>query len=142
MSNFTPYASLLGGALLGLSASLLLLLNGRVAGISGIVGGLLQRPANDTSWRAAYIAGLVGTGAIASLMMPALFDASRSVSWLTVVAGVLVGVGTRMGAGCTSGHGICGLSRGSVRSLVAVLTFMATAGVTVFVIRHVLRVSL
>lgn len=142
MSNFTPYASLLGGALIGFSASLLLLLNGRVAGISGIVGGLLQRPANDTSWRAAFILGLVGTGTIGALLMPALFDPSRSVHWLTVVAGILVGVGTRMGSGCTSGHGICGLSRGSVRSLVAVLTFMVTAGLTIFVIRHVLQVSL
>lgn len=132
-------AALLGGALVGLSASLLLLLQGRIAGISGILGGLLPPTAGDTDWRVAFVAGLVAAGAIATVAAPEAFDAAplRTVG-VTAVAGLLVGYGTRLGNGCTSGHGICGLTRLSVRSLASVLTFMLAGGVTVFVVEHLL----
>jgi uncharacterized membrane protein YedE/YeeE len=139
MHNFTPYASFVGGALIGLSASLFLLTTGRIAGISGIFAGLIHRQANDTAWRFAFVVGLIGTGVAASVLMPTLFDSSPSRNiLLTVMGGLLVGFGTRMGNGCTSGHGICGLSRFSVRSLVSVVTFMTTAAVTVYVVNHFL----
>ena len=132
-------AALFGGVLVGLSASLFLLLNGRVAGISGIVGGLLEPSERDSGWRVAFVLGLVVPGIVAAAAFPGAFDAAplRSMG-ATAAAGLLVGFGSRMGSGCTSGHGICGLSRFSVRSLVAVMTFMATAGVTVFLSNHVL----
>ena len=132
-------AALLGGALIGLSASLLLLLQGRIAGISGILGGLLPPTAGDADWRVAFVAGLVAAGAVATIAAPAAFDATplRSVG-VTALAGLLVGYGTRLGNGCTSGHGICGLSRLSGRSLVSVLSFMAAGGVTVYVVEHLL----
>ena len=135
-----PFLSaLLGGALVGLSASLLLLLQGRIAGISGILGGLLPPTAGDTDWRVAFVAGLVTAGAVATAAAPAAFDVTplRTVG-ITAVAGLLVGYGTRLGNGCTSGHGICGLTRFSVRSLASVVTFMVAGGVTVFVVEHVL----
>ena len=135
-----PFLSaLLGGALVGLSASLFLLMNGRVAGISGIVGGLFEPSAHDSRWRVAFVAGLVVPGVIAMAAFPGAYDAAplRSMG-ATAAAGVLVGFGSRLGSGCTSGHGICGLSRFSVRSLVAVMTFMATAGITVYLTNHVL----
>jgi uncharacterized membrane protein YedE/YeeE len=119
-------AALLGGALIGLSASLLLLLQGRIAGISGIIGGLLPPTPGDADWRVTFVGGLVVDS------MPL-----RTVG-VTAVAGLLVGYGTRLGNGCTSGHGICGLSRLSGRSLASVLTFMAAGGVTVFVVEHLL----
>lgn len=136
---FTPWASLAGGALIGLAAALLLWLNGRIAGISGIVGGLLRPLAGDRAWRVAFVLGLLlaplAYGLVAAL--PVLqVDASYG---LLVVAGLLVGVGTRYGAGCTSGHGVCGLSRLSPRSLVATLTFMAVGFATVFVVRHMVN---
>lgn len=139
MNNFTPIASLAGGAMIGLAASLFLLLTGRVAGISGIFGGLLHRQPNDTAWRAAFILGLVIAGIAGGFAMPSLFDSgpSRSI-FASVMAGLLVGFGTRMGNGCTSGHGICGLSRLSIRSLVSVLTFMTTGAVTVYIVNHLL----
>lgn len=132
-------AALLGGALIGLSASLLLLLQGRIAGISGILGGLLPPTAGDADWRVAFVAGLVAAGTVATIAAPAAFDATslRSVG-VTALAGLLVGYGTRLGNGCTSGHGICGLARLSGRSLVSVLTFMAAGGVTVYVVEHLL----
>lgn len=135
-----PFLSaLLGGALVGLSASLFLLLNGRVAGISGIVGGLLEPTERDGSWRVAFVLGLALPGVAAAIAFPSAFDSAPPRSLLaTAAAGLLVGYGTRLGSGCTSGHGICGLSRLSLRSLVAVLTFMATAGVTVFLSNHVI----
>lgn len=137
MEHFTPLASLLGGALIGLSASLLLLLQGRVAGISGILGGLLSPTPGDTGWRAMFLLGLCGTGAVAAWLWPQalLPGISRSTPTL-IAAGLLVGYGTRLGSGCTSGHGVCGLSRGSPRSLIATLTFMATGIATVFAARH------
>jgi uncharacterized membrane protein YedE/YeeE len=135
---FTPWSSLAGGALIGLAAALFLLINGRVAGISGIVGGLLRPQAGDVAWRVAFVAGLVGAPLVYALVRA--LPASRiDAGPLTLVfAGLLVGLGTRYGAGCTSGHGVCGLSRLSLRSLVATLTFMGAGFATVFVLRHLL----
>ncbi len=138
MSNFTPFASLLGGALIGLSASLLLLLHGEVAGVSGIVGDLVRLRPGDAGWRAWFAFGLVAGGAVLQLVRPSVFGPSVAPLPSLLLAGVLVGFGTRLGSGCTSGHGVCGLSRRSVRSLAATLTFMATAGLTTFVVRHAL----
>jgi uncharacterized membrane protein YedE/YeeE len=140
MDSFTPIASSLGGAILGLSAALLLLWNGKIAGISGIAGGLFGPAAkSDTAWRVAFLGGMVVTGLIAGMLAPAALENTVGRSSLAIVAaGLLVGIGTRVGNGCTSGHGVCGLSRLSVRSLAATVTFMATAGVTVFVFNHML----
>ena len=136
---FTPWSALAGGALIGLAAALLLWLNGRIAGISGIVGGVLRPVAGDTAWRAAFVLGLLLAPLAYGLVttLPALqVDAGYG---LLVLAGLLVGVGTRYGAGCTSGHGVCGLSRWSVRSLAATTTFMAAGFATVFLVRHVIN---
>jgi uncharacterized protein len=135
-SAFTPYASLAGGAVIGLAAAVLVLFNGRIAGISGVLGGLLRPLRGDIGWRLAFVGGL-----IAAPVVYALFAAVPAphfpASWGAVVlAGILVGVGTRYGSGCTSGHGVCGLSRLSPRSLVATLTFMAAGFATVLVVRH------
>jgi uncharacterized membrane protein YedE/YeeE len=139
MEHFTPVASLVGGMLIGLSASLLLLFDGKIAGISGIVGGLLSPAKQDTLWRAVFVGGLLAGGLLSRLFAPQVFDIglSRSAGALAL-AGVLVGFGTRLGNGCTSGHGVCGLSRFSPRSLIATLTFMTTGTVTVYLINHVL----
>jgi hypothetical protein len=128
----------LGGAIIGLAASVLLLGAGRVAGISGIVGGLLVPRAGDTAWRAVFVAGLLVGGLGLRLVDPALVrsDLDRSAAAL-VAAGMLVGFGTRLGNGCTSGHGVCGISRGSARSLVATVTFMATGVATAWVVANV-----
>jgi uncharacterized membrane protein YedE/YeeE len=135
---FSPWQALAGGALIGIAAAMLVLLNGRVAGISGILGGLLRPARGDVAWRAAFVLGLVGAPA-AWVLFHALprprIDAGYAV---LVAAGVLVGIGTRYGAGCTSGHGVCGLSRLSARSAAATAVFMATGFVTVLVSRHVL----
>lgn len=135
-THFTPWMSLAGGVLLGLASALFILLNGRVLGISGIVAGLLRPRPADSAWRLAFVLGLLAAPAAYALVatLPAVrIDAG----WGTlVVAGLLVGLGTRYGAGCTSGHGVCGLSRLSPRSLVATLTFMGTGFATVFVARH------
>lgn len=134
----TPFLlPLLGGVLIGLSATLLLLFNGRVAGISGIVGGLLGQVGGERPWRMAFLAGLLGGGVLLQAVRPGLFGEPTYGSGLalTVAAGLLVGFGTRLGSGCTSGHGICGLARGSQRSLAATLTFMGVAIATVFVLR-------
>lgn len=139
MHDFTPLPSLLGGLLIGLSASLLLLFNGRIAGVSGILGGVVVPTRGDVAWRVSFVAGLVVAGLVLARFMPAAFADPSPVPWAGLaVAGFVVGVGTSLGNGCTSGHGVCGLSRFSPRSLVATLTFMAAGGVTVFVIRHVL----
>lgn len=126
LQNFTPWSALLGGALIGISASLLLALNGRIAGISGIVGGIVKPAAGDVAWRVAFVVGLLVSGAVALVLSPASLGASPRSLGLVVAAGAFVGVGTRLGNGCTSGHGVCGLSRLSVRSMVATATFMAT----------------
>lgn len=134
---FTPWSSLAGGVLIGLAAAVLILLNGRVAGISGIVGGLLRPAQGELMWRAAFVLGLVGAPVLWRLFA-ALPSISIEASWSALVAaGLLVGIGTRFGSGCTSGHGVCGLSRLSPRSLVATLTFMAAGFATVFLLRHV-----
>lgn len=142
MHEFTATGPLVGGALIGLSASLLLLFNGRVAGVSGVLGGLLfpSRRPGDAAWRAAFLAGLLLGGLALAAAHRGAFpsvDGARSLG-LVVVAGLLVGYGARLGNGCTSGHGVCGLSRLSVRSLCATMTFMATAAITVYVSLHVL----
>jgi uncharacterized membrane protein YedE/YeeE len=139
MESFTPVSALCGGALIGLSAALLLLTNGRIAGISGIVGGLLTPAADGRWWRAAFLGGLVA-GAVLTRWAgggPPTLTMITGAPGL-VVAGVLVGVGTRVGNGCTSGHGVCGIARLSPRSLAATGTFMLTGALTVFVVRHVL----
>jgi uncharacterized membrane protein YedE/YeeE len=134
--HFTPGLSLTGGLLIGAAAAVLVLYNGRIAGISGILGGLLSWPRNDIGWRLAFLAGLVGAPVLVAMAGKAV-DATPVAGWpALLVAGFLVGIGTRYAGGCTSGHGVCGLSRGSVRSLVATGVFMAAGFVTVFVSRH------
>ena len=136
--SFTPWSALAGGALIGLAASLFALLNGRVAGISGLLGSLLQRGAEGRGEKTAFLLGLLLApllwGVFAALP-PIDFEAD---SLGLIVAGLLVGIGTRYGSGCTSGHGVCGISRLSPRSLLATLCFMATGFATVFVLRHLL----
>lgn len=137
-THFTPGLSLTGGLIIGLAAAVLVLFNGRIAGISGIFGGLLSLPRNDSGWRLAFVAGLIIAPVVAGLLgKPAIADIEAN--WgVILVAGFLVGLGTRYASGCTSGHGVCGLSRGSLRSLVATLTFMAAGFLTVFVQRHLI----
>lgn len=143
MENFTPVASLCGGIVIGLSASLLLLCDGKIAGISGIVGGLLSPAPNDTAWRVLFVVGLLTGGLLFTLVSPQAFTVgiARSPSVL-ILAGLLVGFGTRLGNGCTSGHGVCGISRLSPRSLMATVTFMITGIVTVYITNHLLGGSL
>ena len=139
MHDFTPLPALLGGALIGLAASMLLLTHGKVAGISGIYGAMLRQGTSERAFRPWFLAGMLSVGALVKLTFPAAFATTWSASLpVTLVAGLLVGVGTELGNGCTSGHGVCGLSRLSVRSLVATLTFMGAGFATVFVVRHVL----
>jgi uncharacterized protein len=139
MNDFTPISALIGGALIGLAASLLLLTHGKVAGISGLYGGLLRRGTSDRAFRLSFLAGLLLAGAAVRLAFPAAFATTWSAALpVSLVAGLIVGFGTQLGNGCTSGHGVCGISRLSVRSLVATGTFMATGFVTVFVTRHLL----
>ena len=137
--HFTPWTSLAGGVLIGTAAAMLLLLNGKVAGISGIVGGLLRPGAGNIGWRVAFIAGLLVAPLLYQLVTPLPAVQIDADTGLLVAAGLLVGVGTRYGSGCTSGHGVCGLSRLSPRSLVATAAFMAAGFVTVFIVRHLLR---
>ncbi|WP_332855308.1 YeeE/YedE family protein [Duganella sp. S19_KUP01_CR8] len=136
--NFTPWSALLGGVLIGAAAALLILLNGRIAGISGIIGGLLRPVQGDILWRITFIAGLI----LAPLVYGVFYawprvqvDADYGV---LIIAGLLVGVGTRYGSGCTSGHGVCGISRLSPRSIAATAIFMVAGFVSVYLIRHVL----
>ncbi|MBV6324387.1 YeeE/YedE family protein [Duganella violaceipulchra] len=138
LANFTPAMSLVGGLIIGAAAAVLILFNGRIAGISGILGGLLSLPRADMAWRLTFLIGLVAGPVIAGLLgKPSIADIQAN--WNEIlVAGFLVGIGTRYASGCTSGHGVCGISRGSIRSLVATLTFMAAGFLTVFVQRHVI----
>ena len=141
MENFTPIQSTVGGTLIGLSAALLLLGIGRVAGISGIFGGLLEPKSKEFAWRVAFLGGLVLGGVGMYAFAPQLFAIAEGFEPSTamiVAAGLLVGFGTRLGNGCTSGHGVCGIGRLSARSLVATVTFMATGMATVFVVHHLL----
>lgn len=134
--SFTPWSSLAGGLLIGLAVTMFALLNGRIAGISGVLGGLFRPAAGDIGWRLAFIGGLVGAPLVYQLLAP-LPAMEVDVGTATlIVAGLLVGVGTRYGSGCTSGHGVCGLSRMSPRSLVATLAFMFAGFATVFLARH------
>jgi len=139
MTDFTPVSGLLGGGLVGLAVALMLLLNGRIAGISGIVGGLLTLKLRETAWRAAFVAGLV-FGALAYILVADDASAVQVLAPLpvVVVGGLLVGFGTRLGSGCTSGHGLCGMARFSRRSMVATATFFGVAMLTVFLTHHVL----
>lgn len=133
-THFTPLESAIGGVVIGAAASMLILFCGRVAGISGILGGVLSRANNDKGWRIAFLLGMVLSPVLWRLVAP-LPAVSITASWpMLVVAGLLVGVGTRYGSGCTSGHGVCGLSRLSVRSLITTLTFMAAAFITVWLV--------
>lgn len=139
-NQFTPQTALLGGMLIGLSALMLAWLNGRIAGISAIVGGLIRPVKGDTAWRGAFVLGLLlAPWAWQLFGSPPSSQVAASHGTL-VLAGLLVGVGTRLGSGCTSGHGVCGLSRLSGRSLVATLSFMAVGMATVYLIRHLLAV--
>ena len=137
--NFTPISAAIGGALIGLAAAMMMLLTGRIAGISGILAGLLPQGTGDYGWRIAFIAGLLLAPLIGSLGGYALASPVINESWIVVVAaGLLVGYGTRLGGGCTSGHGVCGIARLSPRSIVATLIFMAVAIAVVAVRRHVI----
>lgn len=136
--SFSPWSALIGGAIIGLGTAILLLVNGRIAGVSGIIGGLLRPNFAEVPWRLAFIVGLI--------IAPSLYGAFEYLPDIVIradystliVAGLLVGVGTRYGAGCTSGHGVCGLSRLSLRSLIATIAFMAAGFATVFVVRHLI----
>ncbi|UVS98559.1 YeeE/YedE family protein [Burkholderia glumae] len=137
LAHFTPLPALAGGLLIGLAATLLVLGNGRIAGISGMLGGLLDA-GRDRSWRAAFVIGLLGAPWLARLFTTLPAVSITSLPAVLVAAGLLVGIGTRYASGCTSGHGVCGLSRGSLRSLAATASFMATGFATVYVIRHLI----
>ena len=136
--HFTPWTALAGGLLIGLAAAGFVLLNGRIAGISGILGGLFRPAAGDVAWRVAFLAGLVGAPLVYALFSALPEARIEADDGALVTAGLLVGIGTRYGSGCTSGHGVCGLSRLSPRSLVATASFMLAGFVTVFVLRHLI----
>ena len=138
--NFTPWPALAGGAVIGLAAALLVLFNGRIAGISGIIGGLIRPKTGDINWRLAFMLGLIAAPIVWQFFTP-LPNIQIDTSYtLLAIAGLITGIGTRYGAGCTSGHGICGISRVSPRSIIATLAFMGTGFVTVYLMRHVLGV--
>jgi uncharacterized protein len=137
MSAFDPISALIGGGLIGLASALLMLLNGRVAGISGILGGALPMSAGDKIWRLSFIAGLIVAPIIIGLLGHPLPEPQMPTSWLLIVtAGILVGFGARYGGGCTSGHGVCGIARLSVRSIIATAIFMASAIAVVAIVRY------
>jgi uncharacterized membrane protein YedE/YeeE len=137
MDNFTPVSALAGGLLIGVASVWLLAVNGRIAGVSGILHGLFAQPPGDRPWRAAFIAGLIVAGFVWHAFHGPAARPPMNLGGMAL-AGVLVGFGTRVGGGCTSGHGVCGLGRFSLRSLVAVMVFMATGMAATFVMRHVL----
>lgn len=138
--SFTPLSSLAGGALIGVSASVLLALDGRIAGISGMLGGLVTETSGERRWRAAFLGGLLAGGVVVAMLFPGALRSSAAPLplALTVLAGLLVGVGTQLGSGCTSGHGVCGLSRLSKRSFIATMTFMLAGALATFLVQHVL----
>ena len=137
-THFTPWASLAGGILIGIAAAVFILFNGRIAGISGIVGGLLRPARGDILWRLAFLAGLVAAPLLYAIARPLPDVVVDADAGILIAAGLLVGAGTRYGAGCTSGHGVCGIARLSPRSLAATACFMAAGFATVFVVRHLL----
>lgn len=135
--DFTPLSGAVGGLLIGLAAALLVRANGRIAGISGILNGITDAVPGERGWRLAFLAGLLGGGALALALVPVPGVGVSDLPWYGLaVAGLLVGFGTRLGSGCTSGHGICGLARLSLRSVVATLVFMVAGMATVYVVRH------
>lgn len=138
MENFTPISATFGGILIGISAVWLMAANGRIAGISGILGGLSTAKSDDRGWRVTFLIGLIGAPFLLGLIKPDLLKSDFTVSLpLVALAGLLVGIGTTLGNGCTSGHGVCGNARLSIRSLLATITFMTTGVITVFIVRHV-----
>jgi len=137
-TSFTPWSAAIGGVIIGLAVAMFVLVNGRIAGISGIVGGLLRPAPGDAGWRIAFVAGLIAAPACFAIVTKLPLVVIEASYPALVVAGLLVGIGTRYGAGCTSGHGVCGISRLSPRSIVATLSFMAAGVATVFVVRHVI----
>ncbi|HCG7300698.1 YeeE/YedE family protein [Vibrio parahaemolyticus] len=137
MLNVIPWESLFGGILLGISATILLLVNGKIAGISGIMNGIMSPKKGDYSWRLLFAVGMIAGGLISVLMLGVAVPSTANLSLgMVIAAGLLVGIGTRLGNGCTSGHGICGMGRLSKRSIVATCVFMVIAGLTVFVRLH------
>jgi uncharacterized membrane protein YedE/YeeE len=139
LENFTPYSALAGGMLIGLAATLLLYFNGRIAGISGMMGGLIKAPKTEMYWRLAFLAGIVLGAYLFNLMQPDFYYPRANFPvWLLALGGFLVGFGTRMGNGCTSGHAVCGIARFSIRSIAATVTFMLTGFMTVYIMRHLL----
>lgn len=137
-NNFTPWTALAGGALIGVASAIFVLFNGRIAGITGILGGLLRPKLRDIGWRLAFIIGLIAAPFIWLLFAPLPEIQIDAGNTLLAIAGLIVGIGTRYGSGCTSGHGVCGISRLSPRSIIATVAFMATGVLTVYVVRHVL----
>jgi uncharacterized protein len=137
-TNFTPWLSLIGGLCIGVAASALFLVHGRIAGISGILGGLLRPTSRDVGWRIAFVGGLVSSPLVYLIFSPLPVVDVEATTPLLIGAGLLVGIGTRYGSGCTSGHGVCGIARLSPRSIVATLVFIVTGFITVFVMRHLL----
>ena len=138
-THFTPWASLTGGVILGLASAIFILINGRVLGISGILGGLMPPKVGDTSWRIAFMLGLFAAPTVFHAVVPTQFITAPRIDatdMMVVIAGLLVGIGTRYASGCTSGHGVCGLSRLSPRSLVATVSFMSAGFAMVYVMRH------
>ena len=139
MENFSPVSALVGGSLIGLSATILLYGNGRIAGVSGILFGVLSPTRDDTPWRLAFLAGLIGGAGLFGIVAGDVVPISLTPSWpLLVGGGLLVGAGTQIGQGCTSGHGVCGIARLSGRSMVATVTFILAAALTVFIVRHMI----
>ncbi len=142
MEDFTPYSALLGGVLIGLSAALLLLFNGRIAGVSGILSGIFIQPAGDRLWRLLFVVGMILSGFLYQIFKPGLFTDYEGVPLALLITGAfLVGFGTRMGGGCTSGHGVCGIGRVSPRSITATFVFMGAGFLTVYILRHVVGVG-
>ena len=140
-NHFTPWSSLSGGIILGVASAIFILINGRVLGISGILGGLLPPKSGDTFWRIAFLAGMFASPWVFGALAPSDLISAPQIdadTLMLVIAGLLVGIGTRYGSGCTSGHGVCGLSRMSPRSLVATVSFMAAGFLTVYVVRHLI----
>jgi uncharacterized membrane protein YedE/YeeE len=140
-AHFTPWASLSGGILLGLAAAVFILFNGRILGISGILGGLLPPKVGDIGWRVAFLLGMLAAPTMFMALAPAGLASEPRIDagfWTVVLAGLLVGIGTRYASGCTSGHGVCGLSRLSPRSLVATLSFMGAGFFIVYIVRHII----
>jgi uncharacterized membrane protein YedE/YeeE len=140
-AHFTPYASLTGGIILGIASAIFILVNGRILGISGILGGLMPPKLGDTFWRISFLLGLLVAPTLFHAVVPAQYITAPRIDatdMMVVIAGLLVGIGTRYASGCTSGHGVCGLSRLSPRSLVATLSFMGAGFITVYVMRHVI----